>query len=215
MKKIPSFVWIVITVVVGVGFLLLLVNNRAKNVYEDIKLPVQVEVYSDYNCPHCADFSPFVKDVEDTYGEKVNVEKKHLPFLADSSYSLAYAAEAAREQDKFDEFDSMLFKWASFARNPNNTSFQYSEEEKANFTGEVDPFKIAALLKMDIDKFTTDLSSDTVKNRVTSQKADIVKKLGTQSTPTVLVYGQELKMTGFEDLKTEVGRLIESAEKSK
>jgi len=213
--KIPSFVWVILVIVLGVGFLAFLNNQKAAstNITSDNQtLPVKVDVYVDYNCPHCADFEPYVREVVTTYGDKVQLNEKNLPFLADSSTTYAYAVEAARKQDKFDDYSYDLFKWASYLRNPSNTSFTYSDEDKSFYSQTIDPVKLAEKLGLDIDKFQSDMNSDEVKNLVKDQKAEAVKATGTQSTPTVLIYGKIFNMTSFTDLKDKVGELIKSIE---
>lgn len=69
-----------------------------------------VEIFSDYNCPHCASFDPIVEQAKVEFGSQVEFVQKHLPFLRNSSWTYAYAAEAAKLQGKFEEFHAELFK---------------------------------------------------------------------------------------------------------
>lgn len=211
--RIPSFVWVIVVIILGLGFLAFLNSRKNSSISaENQSLPVQVEVYVDYNCPHCADFEPFVKDVMTTYGEKVNVQTKMLPFLAESSTTYAYAAEAARLQNKFEEYNLELFKWINYQRDPNNTNFVYTDEEKQMYSMTVSTSALAESLELDTAKFEEDVNSDAVKESVRAQKEGIVKLIGTQSTPTVLVYGKQFSMVNFDDLKTKVGELINQIE---
>ncbi len=73
------------------------------------ELPVVVDVFTDYNCPACANFAPFKKALAIELGDDVQVNSKHSPFLRPSSTIYAQAAEAARMQSKFDEFDKELY----------------------------------------------------------------------------------------------------------
>ncbi len=76
----------------------------------DNKLPVTLEVFSDYNCPHCAELEPLTVALKVKYkSDEVNFQEKNFPFLRDSSTTYAYAAEAARLQGKFDSFSQQLF----------------------------------------------------------------------------------------------------------
>jgi protein-disulfide isomerase len=76
----------------------------------EVKFPVDMEVFIDYNCTHCATFELVVEQMQAELSEYATVSVKHLPFLKASSDTYAYAAEAAREQGKFNEFNSALFK---------------------------------------------------------------------------------------------------------
>lgn len=211
--KIPAFVWIIGFFVIGGGLLIFLNSNKNK-VNSDLKgtLPVQIEVYSDYNCPHCADFSPFVDEVASTFADKVNITLKHAAFLAPSSSSYAYAAEAAREQGKFNEFNHALYAWVSFTRDSANTNFSYTEDEKTFYSQAVDVTKLAERLGLDLAKFDTDRKSSTIVNRVLDQKAELEDRMGSVSTPAVFIYGEQFSLSTYNDLKTKVQELITQAE---
>jgi protein-disulfide isomerase len=74
--------------------------------------PVLVEEFFDYNCPHCYSYKSVINSIKvnEEFKDKIEVQEKHLPFLKDSSYTFAYAAEAARMQGKFEEFHDALFE---------------------------------------------------------------------------------------------------------
>lgn len=76
---------------------------------EELVFPVEMEVFVDYNCTHCATFEKVAEQIQLELKEYANVTVKHLPFLKPSSDTYAYAAEAAKEQGKFMEFSSILF----------------------------------------------------------------------------------------------------------
>lgn len=208
--KIPSFVWVVGFLVVG-GIFLLALRPKPAEIKEGT-LPVQVEVFSDYNCPHCADFSPFVDEVITTFGDKVKVDLKQSPFLASTSNTYAYAAEAARVQGKFSEYNHSLFAWASFLRDNANTNFTYSEEDKPFYSQEIDVTKLAERLGLDVAKFELDRKSSAVVNSVLDQKSDLAKRMNSVSTPAVFIYGQLFEMKTYNDLKAKVQELITAAE---
>jgi len=212
--KIPSFVWIGAILLLGGGFLLLLSSTRNNNdkIFAKAGLPVFIEVFSDYNCQHCADFTPFVEDVQATFGDKVSVAKRQSPFLTDSSYGYAYSAEAARLQNKFEEFNHGLFAWVAYQKSPSNTTFEYSDEDKAFYSNEINVKNLAERLQLDVDKFEIDRKSSSVVNVVQSEKSDLVKRAGTVSTPAVFIYGEIYNMSTYEDLKVEVQKLITKAE---
>ena len=194
--------------------MLLFLNANKKNPNAALKgtLPVQIEVYSDYNCPHCADFSPFVEDIISSFGDKVNVQIKQSPFLAPTSSSYAYAAEAAREQGRFAEFNHAIFEWSAFIRDPENTNFGYTEDEKTFYAQDIDVTKLAERLGLDLAKFDTDRKSSAIVNRVLNQKSELEDRMGSVSTPAVFIYGEQFAMSTYNDLKTRVQELITEAE---
>ncbi len=211
--KIPSIVWIILLVVIGGAFIIFLSQNKATPT--DITLPLDVEVYSDYNCPHCATLVPYVYQVVETYGEDLNLEKRHLPFLTDSSYTYAYAAEAARDQDKFDEYNLELFKWLEYVRNSESTTFEYSDEEKELFSNDVNLETIAQRYSLDLEKFNFDRNSEEIKDRVILEKSNVVKRLGGQFTPVVFIEGERYELTTFNDLSNRIAELINSVKDNK
>ncbi len=82
----------------------------SKEANSEIKLPIKVEIFEDYNCPHCAEFQDELHDLIEAFDSKdVDFQLKHLPFLKDSSERYAKAAEAARKQDKFYEYSLELY----------------------------------------------------------------------------------------------------------
>jgi protein-disulfide isomerase len=80
-----------------------------KETNSDIQFPVDMEVFIDYNCTHCNTFEDVVEQIQSELSDYATVTVKHLPFLKPSSDTYAYAAEAAKEQGKFNEFNAALF----------------------------------------------------------------------------------------------------------
>jgi len=76
---------------------------------ESITFPVNMEVFIDYNCAFCYEFEQVVEQLRLEVPDYANIEIKQLPFLRASSTTYAYAAEAAKEQGKFDEFNKEIF----------------------------------------------------------------------------------------------------------
>lgn len=76
---------------------------------DEADLPISIVTFEDYNCPSCARFEPVKYAMVDEFGDQIDLYSKHYPFLRDSSRTFAEAAEAARMQDKFDEFSQALF----------------------------------------------------------------------------------------------------------
>src|SRR5699024_12409392 len=67
--------------------------------------------YSDYQCPACAYFHPFVKKIRENMGDKVVFNLRYFP-LSSHRYSAlaARAAQAAKNQVEFMKMHSMLFE---------------------------------------------------------------------------------------------------------
>jgi predicted DsbA family dithiol-disulfide isomerase len=75
-----------------------------------VDAPVQIVEFSDFECPYCTRGADVVRQVLETYGDKVAVTYRHfpLPFHANATLA-AQGAECARDQEKFWEYHDKLF----------------------------------------------------------------------------------------------------------
>jgi len=82
--------------------------------YSNDKSKINLTVYSDYFCSHCRAFDDILTDLELNIDLKeiLVIEKKHITFLKSTSKNYAIAAEAARLQGKFPEFNKKLYELA-------------------------------------------------------------------------------------------------------
>jgi protein-disulfide isomerase len=75
--------------------------------------------FGDYQCPYCAAFHPFVKEILNRYPKQLRLEFHHFPLLSihPNSVAASKAAEAAGEQGRYWEMHDALFEyqneWAS------------------------------------------------------------------------------------------------------
>ncbi len=146
------------------------INIKPVAVKKQIKEIVIVE-YADFQCPACASYAPIIQKVLQN-NKSVTLVFKHFPLSKIHSNALitAKAAEAARLQGKFWEMHYMLYS---------NQSEWLSEE---------DPVKIllsyASSLGMDLNKFSEDLNSKEIEEKVMSDlRAGADMK--TQGVPTI------------------------------
>ena len=72
---------------------------------------VTIVEFSDFECPFCIRAYPTVKQIEDTYGDKVRIVYKQLPLtnLHPHAEGAALASMCANKQGKFWEFHDKLF----------------------------------------------------------------------------------------------------------
>ena len=68
--------------------------------------------YSDFECPACAQFSPYIKELMNEYGDELRFEYRHFPLINIHAQAIpaARAAEAAAQQGKFWEMHDKLFE---------------------------------------------------------------------------------------------------------
>lgn len=207
--EIPGWVLIVGTLIISVLILIALAFSAQQRVISNLSLPITITEYFDYQCIHCAKFAPTTVELRELHGDKVKFEYKAYPILGDMSLELAYGAEAARIQGKFLEYHDKTFELV-------NQVFDGTLEST-----EVTAVKVAEqITDLDLEKFATDMASDSVKKLVSDSKA-AGSKLGVTSTPTVFIAGQVVQVgktnastgeTDYTEFKDTVARLIKEAE---
>ncbi len=108
--------------------------------------------YSDFECPACGAYYPFVKQLGQEF-KNLSIVYRHFPLSQHANArTAAQAAEAAGRQGKFWEMHNVLFD------NQNNWAGSASAEE--TFTA------YAQTLGLNIEKFTTDFYSSQTKTKI-------------------------------------------------
>lgn len=75
-----------------------------------LEAPVQMIVYSDFECPFCAQFAATMKKVEENFKDKVVIAFRHYPLAGHpQARKAAEASECASEQGKFWQMHDKLF----------------------------------------------------------------------------------------------------------
>ena len=99
------------------------ITNGASTTTVDIKSggrfrgPDTAEVtlveFGDYQCPSCAAYHPFVKEILNRYPKQLRLEFHHFPLISihPNSMAAAKAAEAAGEQGHYWEMHDALFEY--------------------------------------------------------------------------------------------------------
>ncbi len=199
MKSIPSSVWFLGSLLLGAFFIGILVVNTDNQIRENVDLPITLVEYFDYQCSHCVDFQSEVLALEERFGEDLEVIPKHFPLpVGPNSIVLAHGAEAAREQGKFIEYHEEVLSRMElvFAGTLNGD--------------EVTPEKVAEFLELDMEKFATDIQSESIIARVDADKKEGAD-LGVSGTPTVFLEGQR---TNSVDLASTIEKLINLAKEN-
>jgi protein-disulfide isomerase len=153
--------------------------------------------FGDYVCPACAAYEPYVKQILTDLPGKVNFVFRNYPLSYHTNAPLAsYAVEAAGIQGKYWQMHEKVFTtkdtWSNLS-DPTNT-----------FVG------FATDLGLNIDKFKSDISSQTVKDIVSQDRSD-GDKTGLSETPTFYLNGVKVNLTGnFSDLENIVKRSLSS-----
>jgi protein-disulfide isomerase len=143
---------------------------------------VTLEEFADFQCPQCALENPTMNEIKSMYGTRIHFIFRDFPLdikAHDKSYDAAVAAEAAGLQGKFWEMQNMLFSnqkaWTD------NDNFRQLWKEYAQKLG------------VDVPKWENDIAGLAAKTRVNADK-ERGKAIGINSTPTVFLNGNALKL---------------------
>lgn len=140
---------------------------------------VVVIEYSDLQCPACAAYQPMIKQIKETFGDRIAFAFRHFPLPSHRNAEIAgIAAEAAGRQNKFWELHDTLFdrqqEWENLP-DPRQTFATYAQE-----------------LGMNRDQFLRDLDDPALKTKVLDQYRTGVAS-GVNATPTFFVNGTRIE----------------------
>lgn len=154
--------------------------------------------YSDFQCPTCGLYYPFVKQLSQDYKGKVNFVYRMFPLenVHKNALASSQAGYAAQLQGKFAQMEDQLFtkqsEWSDLA-DPKQMFMEYAKQAG-----------------LDTAKFEADYDSDIVKNEVSRQR-DSATSIGVQGTPTFFLNGKMLSNPqGYDDFK----KLVDEALKN-
>lgn len=143
-----------------------------------IEAKVTIVKYSDYQCPACAYYHSFLKQVKEDLGADVKVEMRHFP-LSQHQYAhlAARTAEAARKQGKFDEMHDLIFVGQA----------QWSRgNAEAIFIG------YAESLDLNMEEFRADMNSADMNRIVMANRREGIE-VGVASTPTFVINDEKIE----------------------
>jgi protein-disulfide isomerase len=154
--------------------------------------PVRIEEFGDFECPPCGIFHPILQQMEQEFGDKLQVTFREFPLVPTHQHALAAAsaAEAAGLQNKFWEMHDLLY------------------DHQADWKKEFDVRPIfeayAKQIGLDVDRYKRDVNGDLVAQRI-FQDGKRGHSLGVKGTPTVFLNGREVP---FENLPAEKLRVV-------
>ena len=146
--------------------------------------------FSDFQCPACKAVKPVVDQIVKTYGDRLVFSYRHFP-LPQHTYAqkAAIAAEAAGRQGKFWEMYDLLFA----------NSESLSDDMITGFADQ---------LGLDKKQFTADITDLAITGRVNRDR-DYGTTIGINATPTFYLNGVKLNLTSWNNLKTEVEKVLQ------
>ena len=150
--------------------------------------------YLDFECEACGAAHPVMTDLREKYGKDVTFVVRYLP-LHGNSMNAALAAEAAREQDKFEEMHDKLFE--------TQAEWSHSESSKEKtFEG------YAQELGLDMKQYRASLKDPAATKRIEQSTKD-AQTLGVTGTPTFFLDGNKIEPTTIADFETKLDAAIE------
>lgn len=154
--------------------------------------------YSDFQCPACGQFYPYMKSLMEEFGGDLRFEYHHFPLINihPQAFPAARAAEAAGQQGKFWEMHDKLFE--------NQAVWSKSVNPSAYFT------EYAEELGLDTDLFKRHQSSAVISDAIEASFNDAVNR-GFTGTPTFLLNGEKMEFSTFADFRAQVAAAIEAA----
>lgn len=154
----------------------------ADHVYGNPKAKIVLIEYGDFQCPGCASAYPNVKQIKERYKGDLAFIFRNLPLTSihPNALAAATAAEAAGRQGKFFEMHDKLYE------NQKSWEAASADSRGAIFEG------YARELGLDIDRYTRDLTSKEVKQKIDRDRA-LSRKARADSTPTFVLNGLQLK----------------------
>ena len=152
---------------------------------------VTVVEFTDYQCPSCAAAQPAVERLIKEYGDRVRFVVRDFPLqMHPDARKAAEAAEAAREQGKYWDFTSIMFR---------NQSALKPEQLK----------QYAQVLGLDRAKFDSALETGRFADKVDRDMLD-GQKLGISGTPSFFVNGRRTRDITYEALKAAIDDALKS-----
>src|SRR5215213_5585727 len=156
------------------------------------KASVTIVEFTDFQCPSCARQHPVMQRIVSEFGDRVRLVVRDFPLSQHANArKAAEAAEAAREQGKYWEYVSLLF------RNQSALGIEKLKE----YASEVGLDRARFDASLDSGKFAEQVQRDLVDGR----------KLGINGTPTLYINGKRVSDNSYEGVKA----AIEAALKAK
>lgn len=147
-------------------------------VWGDANAPISMVVFSDFQCPFCAQFAERLNEIEKDWitSGKMKVQYRDFPLsIHKNSLSAHVAASAADRQGKYWEFHQRLYR-------------EQGIWEKLDTPGDY-LLGIAKDLGLDIDTFVKDYQDPSMITEITADRDD-GRLTGMEGTPAFLINGK-------------------------
>ncbi|QDE35787.1 disulfide bond formation protein DsbA [Microbacterium foliorum] len=156
---------------------------------------VTVVEFLDFECEACGAFYPIIEDLREQYDGEITYVVRYFPLPGHiNSTQAALAAEAAAEQDRFEDMYHRLFE----------TQAQWGEQSEE--TPEV--FRTLAVeLGLDMAAYDAAVADPATLERVQADKSD-GEQLGVRSTPSFFIDGEPVVLEAWGDLEAAIEKAV-------
>jgi protein-disulfide isomerase len=135
--------------------------------------PLQVVIFSDFQCPFCARLEPTLTQLEKAYRQQIRMVWKNYPLpFHENARPAAEAALAAQAQGKFWEMHDKLF---ADQRHLDRATYE----------------KYAGELGLDLARFRADLDAQKYQDAIDADRKD-AEAAGVTGTPAVFINGRKI-----------------------
>ncbi len=147
--------------------------------------------FTDFECPGCARQHPVLERIVSEYKDRVRLVVRDFPLSQHANArKAAEAAEAAREQGKYWEYVSVLFRNQS----------ALGLDKLRQYATEVGLDRAQFDKSLDSGKFAEKVQRDVMEGR----------KLGINGTPTLYLNGKRMSDVSYESLKSSIEALLKA-----
>jgi protein-disulfide isomerase len=160
---------------------------------------VTVVEFLDFECEACGAFYPIVEDIREQFAGQITYVVRYFPLPGHTnSTNAALAAEAAAEQDRFEDMYHRLFE----------TQAEWGESQESR----ADVFRgFAEELGLDMAAYDAAIADPETLARV-EMDLNEGQALGVSSTPTFFVDGEPLELQQWNDLEDAITQALSTAE---
>jgi protein-disulfide isomerase len=157
---------------------------------------VTIVEFTDFECPSCARQHPVLEKIMTEFGDRVRLVVRDFPLSQHANArKAAEAAEAAREQGKYWEYASVLFR--------NQSALGVDKLRQ-----------YATDLGLDRTKFDASLDSGKFAEKIQRDMVD-GRKLGINGTPTLYINGRRISDHSYEALKSAIETALKTEAKAR
>ena len=156
---------------------------------------VTVVEFLDFECEACGAFYPIVEDLRETYAGQITYVVRYFPLPGHfNSKNAAIAAEAAAQQDRFEDMYHRLFE----------TQAECGEAQESR----ADLFRgFAEELGLDMAAYDAAVADPATTERVELDFNE-GRALGVDSTPTFFLDGEKLDLQTLNDLEDAIAAAV-------